>query len=246
MNGPQITFFGNLVQDPESRFARNSGKPFTTMRVAVNTYRGREREPETNYFNVTLWGTQAQNALTRCRKGHRVYVEGLYSQNEYTRRDGTTGTGYNVNAKDFMHMGAPRSDGPDADGEAQTQQGQPAAQNENPRFRAPRPKTLTPRPPTPRSPTHRTPTRRKSSKAPPKTRLRTNLRPARPTTRKQSQRRSWKSTRATRITSNSTTDTPSGRPRPPANPGRPVQNQQGGSMHHPNPLRLPHPGTPHS
>ena len=132
MNGPQITFFGNLVQDPESRFARNSGKPFTTMRVAVNTYRGREREPETNYFNVTLWGTQAQNALTRCRKGHRVYVEGLYSQNEYTRRDGTTGTGYNVNAKDFMHMGAPRSDGPDADGEAQTQQGQPAAQNEKP------------------------------------------------------------------------------------------------------------------
>ena len=132
MNGPQITFFGNLVQDPESRFARNSGKPYTTMRVAVNTYRGRDREPETNYFNVTLWGTQAQNALTRCRKGHRVYVEGLYSQNEYTRRDGTTATGYNVNAKDFMHMGAPRSDGPDADGGAQTQQGQPTAQDEKP------------------------------------------------------------------------------------------------------------------
>ena len=107
------------------------------MRVAVNTYRGRDREPETNYFNVTLWGTQAQNALTRCRKGHRVYVEGLYSQNEYTRRDGTTATGYNVNAKDFMHMGAPRSDGPDTDGGAQTQQGQPTAQDEKPEVQSP-------------------------------------------------------------------------------------------------------------
>ena len=137
MNGPQITFFGNLVQDPESRFARNSGKPFTTMRVAVNTYRGKDREPETNYFNVTLWGTQAQNALARCRKGHQVYVEGLYSQSEYTRRDGTAATSYNVNAKDFMHMGAPRSASPDTDRDTQARPEQTPVQDEKPEVQSP-------------------------------------------------------------------------------------------------------------
>ena len=135
MNGPQITFFGNLVQDPESRFSQNRGIPFTTMRVAVNTYRGREREPETNYFNVTLWGTQAQTALNRARKGHHVHVQGLYSRNEYTRMDGSPGTSYHVNAKEFTHIGPPRSADPESE-ENRSRQNQQDNREEKPEANA--------------------------------------------------------------------------------------------------------------
>ena len=105
MNGPQATFFGRLTQDPgELRFTQNAGTPYITASVAVNTYRGAEEETETHYFNVTLWGRNAENLLNRCRKGQEVYVQGQYSFREFTRRDGTKGHSHDVNAREFHHF----------------------------------------------------------------------------------------------------------------------------------------------
>ena len=104
MNGPQATFFGRLTQDPgELRFTQNAGTPYITASVAVNTYRGAEEETETHYFNVTLWGRNAENLLNRCRKGQEVYIQGQYSFREFTRRDGTKGYSHDVNAREFHH-----------------------------------------------------------------------------------------------------------------------------------------------
>ena len=104
MNGPQVTFFGRLTHDPgELRFTQNAGTPYITAGVAVNTYRSAEDEVETHYFNVTLWGRNAENLLNRCRKGQEVYVQGQYSFREYNRRDGTRGHSHDVNAREFHH-----------------------------------------------------------------------------------------------------------------------------------------------
>ena len=122
MNGPQITFFGNLVQDPEVKFSPNSGKQFTTIRVAVNTYRGREKERETQYFNVALWREQWTHMLAQCRKGQQVYISGQYSIFEYTRRDGTKGYSQNVNADDFESF-LPRTPAPPVETKEEVQEG---------------------------------------------------------------------------------------------------------------------------
>ena len=104
MNGPQVTFFGRLTQDPgELRFTQNAGTPYITAGVAVNTYRSADDEVETHYFNVTLWGRNAENLLNRCRKGQEVFVQGQYSFREYTRRDGTKGHSHDVNSREFHH-----------------------------------------------------------------------------------------------------------------------------------------------
>ena len=69
----------------------------------MNTYRSADDEVETHYFNVTLWGRNAENLLNRCRKGQEVFVQGQYSFREYTRRDGTKGHSHDVNSREFHH-----------------------------------------------------------------------------------------------------------------------------------------------
>ena len=104
MNGPQIMFFGNLVRDPERKFTSNNGIPYSNIRVATNTYKGPDQQPETNFFDVTLWRRHAENAANHCRKGQTVFISGRYSVREYIRSDGAPGIAYQVTAKEFRYF----------------------------------------------------------------------------------------------------------------------------------------------
>ena len=106
MNGPHMTFFGNLTQDPEQRYTKNDGIPYTRLRVAVNTYR-RDQAAETHYFDVDLWRYQADRAMESCTKGQFVFVTGQYSCETFQRNDGSAGAAHHVNAKEFRII--PRS-----------------------------------------------------------------------------------------------------------------------------------------
>ena len=104
MNGPQITFFGRLTRDPVLRYGRNNGTRYLNVGVAVNTYRGREQEPTTTFFDITLWGNQAENCASNCRKGDEVFIQGTYSLREYTRQDGRAGFSHQVDTRDFRRF----------------------------------------------------------------------------------------------------------------------------------------------
>ena len=92
MNGPQITLIGRLTRDPgELRYTANDGTAYTRTGVAVNTYKNRGTEQETTFFNITLWGSHAENLMNRCRKGDQIYIQGGYSFREYTRAEGGRG-----------------------------------------------------------------------------------------------------------------------------------------------------------
>ena len=104
MNGPQISVFGRLTREPEMRYGRDKGTPFTTVGVA-NNYRPRAgEEPETTFFEVTLWGNHAQNCVGHCHKGDEVFVQGVYSFREYTRRDGRPGYSHQINGREFRRF----------------------------------------------------------------------------------------------------------------------------------------------
>ena len=101
MNGAQISFFGRLTKDPEMRYGRDTGTPFSTVGVA-NNYRPRAgQEPETTFFEVTLWGHHAQYCVGHCHKGDEVFVQGVYIFREYLRRDGRPGYSHQVNVREF-------------------------------------------------------------------------------------------------------------------------------------------------
>ena len=101
MNGPQISLFGRLTRDPEMRYGKDNGTPYAIVGVA-NNYRPRSgQEPETTFFEVTLWGNHAQNCVGNCHKGDELFVQGIYSFREYTRRDGRPGHSHQINAREF-------------------------------------------------------------------------------------------------------------------------------------------------
>jgi single-strand DNA-binding protein len=84
-----VTIVGNLTRDPEIRFT-NAGRAVATFGVAVNRrYQvNNEWQEQTSFFNVTAWGTLADNTAASLTKGARVIVYGRLEQREYETREG--------------------------------------------------------------------------------------------------------------------------------------------------------------
>ena len=85
MNGPKLSFFGNLTRDPELRFTADNAIPYVRVTIATNRYRGPEQEPDTYYINTTFWRSHANRVANSCERGQRIYVEGAFSQHTYDR-----------------------------------------------------------------------------------------------------------------------------------------------------------------
>jgi len=60
----RVTVTGNLTRDPELRTIGSTGNSVCSLRIAVNTRRkqGDQWVDKPNYFDVTVWGAQGQNA----------------------------------------------------------------------------------------------------------------------------------------------------------------------------------------
>ena len=95
----------------------------------MNTYKNRGTEQETTFFNITLWGSHAENLMNRCRKGDQVYIQGGYSFREYTRAEGGKGYSHDVNARDvhyFNEQGSSQAPAETAQDSDPTWEGSPA------------------------------------------------------------------------------------------------------------------------
>lgn len=69
---------GNLTRDPEER-ALPSGSKVTTFGVATNrVYSNREgqRQEDTQYHNIVVFGRQAETSAQYLKKGQQVLIEG--------------------------------------------------------------------------------------------------------------------------------------------------------------------------
>jgi single-strand DNA-binding protein len=78
-----VTIIGRLCADPVLRHTK-SGKPVTTIRVAVNT-----PDSEPTFHSVVVWNRSAEVVCEYLRKGRRVEVVGRTQQRSYTAADGT-------------------------------------------------------------------------------------------------------------------------------------------------------------
>ena len=87
----RVVITGNLTADPELRSTPN-GKPVCNLRIACNTRRKSgdgEWVDKPNYFNVTVWGAQGENAARYLSKGRPVAVDGRLEWREYEAQDGS-------------------------------------------------------------------------------------------------------------------------------------------------------------
>jgi single-strand DNA-binding protein len=84
MPDAQVSFAGNLTDDPELRHTEG-GICRATFRVAVS---GR-REQEASFFTVVVWRDQAEHAAESLTRGSRVVVVGRLQQRAWTAEDGS-------------------------------------------------------------------------------------------------------------------------------------------------------------
>jgi single-strand DNA-binding protein len=119
----KIIVIGNLGKDPEMRYTPN-GQSVTSFTVASNrrytTAAGEQRE-ETEWFNVSAWGRQAELCNQYLTKGQQVYVEGRLRSRSFEGRDGQMRFVNEINLTDvqFLSRGAgAREEAPPYDLEA--------------------------------------------------------------------------------------------------------------------------------
>jgi single-strand DNA-binding protein len=80
-----ITLVGRAGRDPEIRYFE-SGTMVANLSLAVDAYK---KDEEPDWFNLVIWGKQAQVAADYVRKGKQIAVSGRSSTEKWT--DKTTG-----------------------------------------------------------------------------------------------------------------------------------------------------------
>lgn len=77
MNINRVVLTGNLTRDPELR-STPSGTSVCNLGLAVNEREkvGDEWRDRANYFDITVWGKQAESAAQYLSKGSPVAVDG--------------------------------------------------------------------------------------------------------------------------------------------------------------------------
>ena len=82
-----VTLVGRAGRDPEVRYFE-SGSVVANLTIAVNR---RSRNEEPDWFNLEIWGKQAQVAADYVKKGALLGISGSYKVDTWTDRN--TGEG---------------------------------------------------------------------------------------------------------------------------------------------------------
>jgi single-strand DNA-binding protein len=102
----RVTLIGRLTRDPELRQTAG-GTSVCSMRLAVSSRvktAGGEWGDQSNYFDVTLFGRQAENADQYLGKGRRVGIDGRLSWREWEAKDGSKRQQVEVIAQDLFYL----------------------------------------------------------------------------------------------------------------------------------------------
>lgn len=84
----KVYLIGNLTRDPEVA-ETSSGITVCRFAIAVNrNYSSSDGTRETDFFNITVWRSQAENCGKYLRKGSKVAVVGSLQNRSYEDKDG--------------------------------------------------------------------------------------------------------------------------------------------------------------
>jgi single-strand DNA-binding protein len=82
---------GNTTRDVELRYT-NTGKAVASFGMAVGSRRkndaGQWEDGDTSFYDVTCWGTLAENVAESITKGTRVVVSGRLQQRSWEDKEG--------------------------------------------------------------------------------------------------------------------------------------------------------------
>jgi single-strand DNA-binding protein len=99
--GNTVSIVGNMTRDPELRYTPN-GASVCKFGVAWNKryQRNGEQVEEVSYFDVSCWGTLAENVAASLTKGTRVVVSGELEQRSWETPQGDRRSKVEIKADD--------------------------------------------------------------------------------------------------------------------------------------------------
>ncbi|HEU0019862.1 MAG TPA: single-stranded DNA-binding protein [Thermoleophilaceae bacterium] len=109
----RVVLTGNLTRDPELR-STPSGTSVCSLRVACNTRRkdaSGEWVDKPNYFDITIWGRQGENAAQYLEKGRPVAVDGRLEWREWQDKEGNKRQSVDIIADSVQFLGGRGEDG---------------------------------------------------------------------------------------------------------------------------------------
>lgn len=84
----ELVIIGNLTRDPEARTVNGENGEVTVCNFSVAVNRYARAKKITDFFRVSCWGKQAENAVKYLSKGRKVAVRGAVTARAYTGNDG--------------------------------------------------------------------------------------------------------------------------------------------------------------
>ena len=104
----RVVLTGNLTRDPELR-TLPSGMSVCSLRIASNTRRKDNSSGEwvdkPNYFDVTIWGRQGENAAQYLAKGRPVALDGRLEWREWQDKEGNNRQSVEIVADNIQFLG---------------------------------------------------------------------------------------------------------------------------------------------
>lgn len=91
MNVNKVMLVGRLTRDVEIRNTA-TGQSVASISMATNRFwkdKNGQKQEQTEFHNVVLWGRLAEIAGQYLTKGQETYIEGRLQTRKYTAKDGT-------------------------------------------------------------------------------------------------------------------------------------------------------------
>jgi single-strand DNA-binding protein len=126
----KVLLLGNLTRDPELRYTPK-GTAVADIAVAINRVWNNEqnqRQEETTFVDITLWGRQAEIAQQYLSKGRGVFIEGRLQMDTWEdKASGQKRSKLKVVAENLQFMPDGKGNGGGGISSSQGSQGLPAS-----------------------------------------------------------------------------------------------------------------------
>lgn len=103
----KVILMGNLTRDPEKRYT-DGGMCIVNLSIAVNRRVKKQNEwvEEASFFDIVVFGTQAENCAKYLAKGRPILVDGELRQRRWEAPDGAKRSKVEVTANMVRFLGS--------------------------------------------------------------------------------------------------------------------------------------------
>lgn len=99
-----VVICGRLTMDAELKFIP-TGTAVAKASIAVNRYAGQNKDEEVSFFDVTIWGKQAEGLNQYLTKGKQVVISGELKQERW-EKDGQARSRVEIVARQIQLVGS--------------------------------------------------------------------------------------------------------------------------------------------